>query len=83
MNNTEQAYIDMRINEASINLLEGKDEAKTLKKMQSLIKQLMKEIDSLSKTADITHLQDQIVTMDQASTEMRDVILRAAKINPK
>lgn len=73
----------MNLHEASIDLLEGKDEAKTLKKMQSLIKQLMKEIDNLSKGDDAADLHDQIVTMDKAAASMRDVILRAAKVNPK
>jgi hypothetical protein len=76
INKTEQAYIDMQ-------LTEGKAEAKTLMKMQSLIKQLMKEIDNLSKGDDAADLQDQIVTMDKVSTSMRDVILRASKVNPK
>lgn len=73
----------MNLHEASIDLLEGAAEAKTLKKMQSLIKQLMKEIDNLSKGDDAADLQDQIVTMDKAAVSMRDVILRASKVNPK
>lgn len=73
----------MKLQEATIKILEGKGEAKILKKMQSLIKQLMKEVDNLGKGDDAADLHDQIVTMDKASTSMRDVILRAAKVNPK
>lgn len=74
MNNIVEAYRDMH---------EGKAEAKQLKKMLGMTKALMKEIDVLDKGEDGADLHDQILMMDKHMTAMRDVILKASKVNPK
>jgi hypothetical protein len=73
--NIIEAYKDMQLNE-------GKAQANILKKMLGMTKALMKEVDNLSKIDD-GDLHDQITNMDHFSKNMRDVILRASKVNPK
>jgi acetone carboxylase gamma subunit len=64
-------------------LQEGKVEGKHLKKMMSLTKDLMREIQALTKGEDAPDLHDQIITMENHAQGLRDVIMRAGRVNPK
>ena len=60
-----------------------KGSLKHLKKMMSLTKDLMREINALEKTDEDLDLHDQITTMQKNVTSMRDVITRSGKILPR
>ena len=60
-----------------------KGSLKHLKKMMSLTKDLMREINALEKTDEDLDLHDQITTMQKNVTSMRDVIIRSGKILPR
>ena len=60
-----------------------KGSLKHLKKMMSLTKDLMREINALEKTDEDLDLHDQITTMQKNVTSLRDVITRSGKILPR
>jgi len=64
-------------------LQEGKVEGKHLKNMLSLTKNLMREIQALTKGEDAPDLHDQIINMEHHVTKLRDVIMRAGRVNPR
>ena len=64
-------------------LQEGKVEGKHLKKMMSLTKDIMREITMLEKGDDAADLHDQITNMHHFTKNLRDVIMRAGRVNPK
>lgn len=64
-------------------LQEGKVEGKHLKNMMSLTKNIMREITMLEKGDDAADLHDQITNMHHFAKNLRDVITRAGRVNPK
>ena len=64
-------------------LQEGKVEGKRLKKMMDLTKDIMREINALAKDPAADDLHDQITNMQHFTKNLRDVILRAGRVNPK
>ena len=73
------------LNETIIQVVneDTKGSLKHLKKMMSLTKDLMREINALEKTDEDLDLHDQITTMQKNVTSMRDVITRSGKILPR